>query len=239
MEDKYSVNEDMLCEIIPVEQGKLIITRKHMALQTPDGVLHPADLDAYGQYEPILGLMRLISCDADLSSDFTDEVRSVLRHALLGEHPLLSHLLSGYGDMNGWKKRILEVMAPITEEDFVRTLCLLRTSGLYRYEDTTYPFVCREELCAYLCQFISKEHAYQLSETVRKGLLYGAPDEYRYKWDEHYEQLRKLPVEMVNLFSRIMYLPSKFLCEMVVRYAIIAAKSLIENDNCVIVVRAK
>ena len=47
----------------------LIINQHYMALQTPDGVTLPADLDEYGQYQPILELMRLISCDADMSGN--------------------------------------------------------------------------------------------------------------------------------------------------------------------------
>ena len=46
-----------------------------MALETLDGVLHPADLDKYGQYQPILDLIRLISCNADMSCTVTEKRR--------------------------------------------------------------------------------------------------------------------------------------------------------------------
>ena len=45
---------EVIVEKIPVDEGTLIICRKYMALQTPDGVLHPADLDEYGIYQPVL-----------------------------------------------------------------------------------------------------------------------------------------------------------------------------------------
>lgn len=84
--------EDMVEKII-VDEGTLVISRHYMALETPDGVLHPADLDEYGQYQPILELMRLISRDADMSAKITGETQVILQQAFLGQHPLLSHPL--------------------------------------------------------------------------------------------------------------------------------------------------
>ena len=45
--------KDVIVEKIPVENGTLVISRRYMALQTADGVLHPADMDNYGRYLPI------------------------------------------------------------------------------------------------------------------------------------------------------------------------------------------
>lgn len=87
--------EDRIIERISVPEGTLIINRHYMALQTSDGVLHPADLDEYGQYQPIQELIRLISCRTDLSAEITEDARIILKQALLGEHPLLSHPLVG------------------------------------------------------------------------------------------------------------------------------------------------
>ena len=76
--------KDLIVERIPVADGTLIIQRKYMALQTPDGVLHPADMDEYGRYLPILELIRLLSYNADLSGEITEKTHEVLHQAFLG-----------------------------------------------------------------------------------------------------------------------------------------------------------
>lgn len=225
--------EDRIVERIGVPEGTLIINRHYMALQTPDGALHPADLDEYGQYQPILELIRLISCNADLAEEITEDTRSVLRQALVGEHPLLSYPLIGMQRENEVLLRILDVMNPQTQDDFDRTLCLINSEGLYSYETASYPFVCREELRDYLRQYINEEHVFGLSEAVRKGKFY-APEYNSHTWDYYREELILLPGDTVEQFSRIKYLPKKSILEHIIRYAIIAANSLIKNDGSVI-----
>ena len=225
--------EDRINERIGVPEGTLIINRHYMALQTPDGVLHPADLDEYGQYQPILELIRLISCNADLAVEITDDTRSVLRQALVGEHPLLSYPLVGTQRNKEDLLRILDIMNPETQADFVRTLCLIYSEGLFSPEAASYPFVCREELRDYLSQYINEDHVFGLSEAVRKGKLH-APEYNSYTWDYYREELALLPGDIIEQFSRIKYLPRKSISEYIVHYAIIAANSLIKNDGSVI-----
>ena len=225
--------EDRIIERIGVPEGTLIINRHYMALQTPDGVLHPADLDEYGQYQPILELIRLISCNADLAEEITEGTRSVLRQAFVGEHPLLSYPLVGTSREKEELLRIVDVMNPQTQEDFVRTLCLIYSEGLFSSETTSYPFVCREELRDYLCQYINEEYVFELSEAVRKGKLH-APEYNNHIWDYYREELMLLPSDIVEQLSIIKYLPRKSISEYIVRYTIIAANSLIKNDGSVI-----
>ena len=225
--------EDSIIERIGVPKGTLIINRHYMALQTPDGVLHPADLDEYGQYQPVLELIRLISCNADLAEEITDDTRSVLRRALVGERPLLSYPLVGTQRNKENLLRILDIMNPETQDDFVRTLCLIYSEGLYSPEAASYPFVCREELRDYLRQYINEEYVFELSEAVRKGKLH-APEYNSHIWDYYREELMLLPSEIVEQLSRIKYLPRKSISEYIVHYAIIAANSLIKNDGSVI-----
>ena len=163
---------DRIVEKIGVPEGTLIINRHYMALQTPDGILHPADLDEYGQYQPIQELIRLISCDADLTERITEDTRSALQQAFVGEYPLPSYLLAGMQRKKEDILRILDVMNPQKQDDFVRTLCLIYSEGLFSYETEFYPFVCREELCDYLKQYIDAGMALKFSEAVRKGLFY-------------------------------------------------------------------
>ena len=222
--------KDRIIERIGVPEGTLIINRHYIALQTPDGVLHPADLDAYGQYQPVLALIRLIHCDADLAEEITDDTRSVLRQALIGEHPLLSYPLVGAQGEREELLRILDVMNPLTQEDFVRTLCLIYSEGLFSPEDASYPFVCREELCDYLCQYINEDQVFGLSEAVRKGKLY-APQYNSHNWNYYREELMLLPGDTVVQFSRIKYLPRKSIARLIVRYAIIAVNGLIKNSQ--------
>ena len=85
--------KDVVVEQIPVADGTLVINHHYMALQTPDGVLHPADMDNYGIYLPIWELIQLLSYNADLSGEITEETHKVLHQAFLGQHSQLSHIL--------------------------------------------------------------------------------------------------------------------------------------------------
>ena len=219
--------KEVIVEKIDVEEGTLIICRRYMALQTPDGVLHPADMDDYGIYLPIWELIRLISHNADLSGEITEETRAVLKQAFLGEHPKLSHILYCKREDADRNEIFLKAIEPKTEDDYVRVFSLV--CGNLESEAVNWPFVCREELREYLCQFVNKDDAYRLSESVRMGKFYGLLKE-----DEHRkfkDVLALLPEDTVNLFSRIKYLPEKALMQRIIHYAIIAANSLIKNDN--------
>lgn len=228
-------DNELLCEEIAVDDGTLVINRNYMALRTPDGVLHPAGLDKYRQYQPIFELIQLISCNVDLETDITEEARHILFEAFAGEHPMLSYSLVGYGDKNGKKKAILEHIKPVTESDFIKVLCLNGTSGLDGEDIAKLPFASREELRKCLKQYMSAEEAYALSEAVRKGLLFGGPEGNRTKWIKYKEQLDLLPSDMTALFAKIKYLPSKTIYETIIRYAIIAAKSIAKNGDYVVI----
>lgn len=223
---------EVVVERIPVDEGTLVICRKYMALQTPDGVLHPADLDEYGRYQPILELIRLLSYNADLSSEITEETRKVLRQAFLGQHSQLSHILYCNREDADRNETFLKAIEPKTENDYVRVFSLV--CGNLESEAVNWPFVCREELREYLCQFVNKDDAYRLSESVRMGKLYGGM-EYDLLMEREYSKFKNvlalLPEDTVNLFARIRYLPEKALMQRIVHYAILAANSLIKNDN--------
>ena len=218
------MNNEIVAKI-EVPEGTLIINRHYMALQTPDGALHLADLDECGQYQPIQELIRLISCNADLSDEITDNTRAILKQALLGEHPLLSYPLIGAHAKKEDLARILDVMNPQTREDFSRTLCLIYSDGLFSFENTSYPFVCREELRDHLRQYLGEELAYELSEVVRKGLFFQNADEHRSAWDRYSAALALLPGEKIEMLKKIKYLPAKEVLEHIVHYATLAANS--------------
>lgn len=228
-------DNDLLCEEIAVDDGTLVINRNYMALRTPDGVLHPAGLDKYGQYQPIFELIQLISCNVDLRTDITEEARQILYEAFAGEHTMLSYSLVGYGDKNGKKKAILEHIKPVTESDFIKVLCLNGSSGLDGEDIAKLPFTSREELREYLRQYMSAGDAYALSEAVRKGLLFEGPERNRPKWIKYKKYIDLLPSDMPELFAKIKYLPSKVIYETIVRYAIIAAKSIAKNGEYVVI----
>jgi len=228
-------DKELICEEIPVEDGTLVINRNYMAIRTPDGVLHPAGLDKYRQYQPIFELIQLISCNVDLETDITEEARQILYEAFAGEHPALSGSLVGYGDKNGKKKAILEHISPVTERDFIKVLCLNGASGLDGEDIIKLPFTSREELREYLRQFMSAGDAYALSEVVRKGLLFEGPERNRPKWIKYKEQLDFLPKDIPELFAKIKYLPSKVIYEKIIHYAIIAAKSIAKNGEYVVI----
>ena len=218
-----------LVERIPVDEGILIISRQHMALQTSDDVLHPADMDEYGRYLPIWELIRLISYNADLSSEITNETHKVLQKAFLGEHSQLSHIFYCNKENADRNEAFLTSINPKTEDDYVRVFALI--CGGFEKEDVRCSFVCREELCEHLCQFMNKEEAYKLSEAVRKGKFYGGYSLREQEYHKYEETLTLLPKDTVSMFSRIKYLPEKALMQCVTHYAILAANSLIKNDN--------
>lgn len=222
--------KEVIVEKIDVEEGTLIICRRYMALQTPDGVLHPADMDDYGIYLPIWELIRLISHNADLSGEITEETRAVLKQAFLGQHSWLSHILYCKREDAGRNETFLKAIEPKTEDDYVRVFSLI--VGSFEGRDACCPFTCREELREYLCRYMNEEDAFSLSESVRKGKFYGLLKEQEHR--KFKDVLALLPEDTVSLFSRIKYLPEKALMQRIIHYAIIAANSLIRNNNEVI-----
>lgn len=216
--------EREIVERISVGDDTLVINRHYMAVETSDGMLHPADLDEYGQYQPILELIRMTSYNADMTNEITEETRAVLNQALLGQHPLLSHPLYCSIEDTDRNASILKVINPKTEEDYVRTLSLICSEGLFCSEEASYPFTNREELRDYLCEYMDARSAYTLSEVVRKGLLY----------DRSEESEALLLNNILRMFSRIKYLPKKAVIQKIVHYAILAANSLIKNGNEII-----
>ena len=223
--------KEVIVEKIDVEEGTLIISRRYMALQTSDGVLHPADMDNYEIYLPIWELIRLLSYNADLSGEITEETREVLQQAFLGQHSQLSHILYCNREDAKRNETFLKVLNPKTEDDYVRVYSLI--SGEFDEKDVNCPFTCREELREYLCQYMNKEEAYKLSEAVRKGRFYtGEPvHEQERDLNKYKDALALLPEDIVNVFSRIKYLPKKEPLQRIIHYAILAANSLIKNDN--------
>lgn len=222
--------KEVIVEKIDVEEGTLIICRRYMALQTPDGVLHPADMDDYGIYLPIWELIRLISHNADLSGEITEETRAVLKQAFLGQHSQLSHILYCKREDANRNETFLKVIEPKTADDYVRVFSLI--VGSFEGADACCPFTCREELREYLCRYMNEEDAFSLSESVRKGKFYGLLREQEHR--KFKDVLALLPEETVNLFARISYLPGKARMQRIIHYAIIAANSLIKNNNKII-----
>ena len=222
--------KDVIVEKIPVENGTLVISRRYMALQTADGVLHPADMDDYGRYLPIWELIRLISHNADLSGKITEETHEVLQQAFLGQHSQLSHILYCKREDANRNETFLKVIEPKTADDYVRVFSLI--VGSFEGADACCPFTCREELREYLCRYMNEEDAFSLSESVRKGKFYGLLKEQEHR--KFKDVLALLPEDTVSLFSRIKYLPEKALMQRIIHYAILAANSLIKNNNEVI-----
>ena len=222
--------KDVIVEKIPVENGTLVISRRYMALQTADGVLHPADMDDYGRYLPIWELIRLISHNADLSGKITEETHEVLQQAFLGQHSQLSHILYCKREDADRNETFLKVIEPKTEDDYVRVFSLI--VGSFEGADACCPFTCQEELREYLCRYMNEEDAFSLSESVRKGKFYGLLKEQEHR--KFKDVLALLPEDTVSLFSRIKYLPEKALMQRIIHYAILAANSLIKNNNEVI-----
>ena len=222
--------KEVIVEKIDVEEGTLIICRRYMALQTPDGVLHPADMDDYGIYLPIWELIRLISHNADLSGEITEKTHEVLHQAFLGQHSWLSHILYCKREDADRNETFLKAIEPKTEDDYVRVFSLI--VGSFEGADACCPFTCREELREYLCRYMNEEDAFSLSESVRKGKFYGLLKEQEHR--KFKDVLALLPEDTVSLFSRIKYLPEKARMQRIIYYAIVAANSLIKNNNEII-----
>lgn len=221
--------KEVIVEKIPVDEGTLIICRQYMALQTPDGVLHPADLDEYGTYQPVLELIRLLSYNADLSGEITEETREVLQQTFLGQHSQLSYILYCNREDADRNEAFLKELNPKTKDDYVRVLSLI--CGGFEKEDVQCPFVYREELREHLCQYMNKEEAYKFSEAVRKGKFYGGYSLREQEYHKYKDTLALLPKDTVSMFSRIKHLPEKALMQRIIHYAILAANSLIKNNN--------
>ena len=219
--------KEVIAEKIDVEEGTFIICRRYKALQTSDGVLHPADMDEYGRYLPIWELIRLISYNADLSGEIAEKTHEVLQQAFLGQHSQLSHILYCKREDADKNKTFLKAIEPKTEDDYVRVFSLI--VGSFEGADACCPFTCREELREYLCRYMNEEDAFSLSESVRKGKFYGLLKEQEHR--KFKDVLALLPEDTVSLFSRIKYLPEKALMQRIIHYAILAANSLIKNDN--------
>ena len=219
--------KEVIVEKIDVEEGTLIICRKYMALQTSDGVLHPADMDDYGIYLPIWELIRLLSYNTDLSGEITEETHEVLHQAFLGQHSQLSHILYCKREDADRNETFLKAIEPKTEDDYVRVFSLI--VGSFEGEDACCPFTCREELQECLCRYMNEEDAFLLSESVRKGKFYGLLKEQEHR--KFKDVLALLPEDTVSLFSRIKYLPEKARMQRIIYYAIVAANSLIKNNN--------
>lgn len=221
--------KEVIVERIEVAEGTLMICRRYMALQTPDGVLHPANMDEYGRFLPIWELIRLISYNADLSGEITEQTHEVLRQAFLGQHPRLSHILYCNKEDADRNETFLKDKNPTTKDDYVRVLSLI--CGRLEKEDANCPFVCRDDLREYLGQFMNEEEAYMLSEAVRRGWFYGGHSLKEWEHHKYKDILALLPEDIVNMFSRIKYLPEKALMQRIIHYAILAANSLIKNNN--------
>ena len=78
---------------------------------------------------------------------------------------------------------------------------------------------------------MNKEEAYKLSEAVRKGKFYGGYSLREQEYHKYEDTLALLPKDTVSTFSRIKHLPEKALMQCIIHYAILAANSLIKNDN--------
>ena len=206
--------KEVIAEKIDVEEGTFIICRRYMALQTSDGVLHPADMDEYGGYLPIWELIRLISYNADLSGEIAEKTHEVLQQAFLGQHSQLSHILYCKGEDAGRNETFLKAIEPKTEDDYVRVFSLI--VGSFEGADACCPFTCREELREYLCLYMNEEDAFSLSESVRKGKFYGLLKEQEHR--KFKDVLALLPEDTVNLFERIKYLPEKALMQRIIHF---------------------
>jgi hypothetical protein len=167
-----------------------------------------------------------------LSGEITEKTHEVLHQAFLGQHSRLSHILYCKREDADRNETFLKAIEPKTENDYVRMFSLVCANQ--GSEAASWPFVCREELREHLCQFINEDDAYRLSESVRMGKLYCGM-EYNLRREREYAKFKNvlalLPEDTVNLLARISYLPEKALAQRIVHYAILAANSLIKNDN--------
>lgn len=220
-----------LIEGIALEGCTLAISRHSITLQTSGGAEQPADMAVYGAYQPIQKLMQLIPCDICVSDELAEETHSILRQAFLGKHPLLSDILYCFAEDADRNREILIATNPKTESDYVRTLSLINGRFLFRPNEAVCPFSCREELKDYLCDYVDDKTAYAISEAVRKGLFFSGAEKNWNKWDTYKDKLSLMPNNLLELFTKIVYLPSKAITEYIVHYAILAANSLISNGQ--------
>ena len=157
--------------------------------------------------------------------------------ALLGKHECLScPLIKHCKDVNRTTK-ILNVIRPTNEDDFTRALCFIYADGPFDEDAFDYCFSCREDLREYLGKFMDDDHAYNLSEVVRKGELCNSSVMCPDMKELYKDQLALLPQSVVDGFSKTMYLPKKSVVRYIMRYAIGAANSLDKNNNCIITYR--
>jgi hypothetical protein len=87
------------------------------------------------------------------------------------------------------------------------------------------------QLREHLCQYMNEEDAYKLSEAVRRGWFYGGHSLREHEDHKYKDILALLSEDIVRMFSRIEYLPEKALMQRIIHYAILAANSLIKNNN--------
>ena len=172
--------------------------------------------------------MQLIPCDICVSDELTEETHSILQQAFLGEHPLLSDILYCFAEDVDRNREILIATDPKTESDYVRTLSLINGRFLSDANEAVCPFSCREELMDYLCDYVDDKTAYAISEAVRKGLFFSGAEK---NWDTYKDKLSLIPNNLLELFTKIVYLPSKAITEYIVHYAILAANSLMSNGQ--------
>jgi hypothetical protein len=83
----------------------------------------------------------------------------------------------------------------------------------------------------YLCGYVDERTAYELSEAVRKGLFFSGAEENWNKWETYKDKLSLVPNNLLELFTKIVYLPSRAITEYIVHYAILASNSLIGNGQ--------
>ena len=228
-----------LIERIALEGCTLVISRHRKALQTSGGAEQPADMAVYGAYQPIQKLMQLIPNNICVSDELAEETHSILRQAFWGEHPLLSDILYCFAEDADRNREILIATNPKTESDYVRTLSLINGRFLSDANEAVCPFSCREELMDYLCGYVDERTAYELSEAVRKGLFFSGAEENWNKWETYKDKLSLVPNNLLELFTKIVYLPSRAITKYIVHYAILASNSLITKptelplNNCI------
>ena len=137
----------------------------------------------------------MLSCNADLSGEITEQTHKVLRQAFLGQHPRLSHILYCNKEDADRNETFLKDNNPTTKDDYVRVFSLI--CGRFEKEDANCPFVCREELREHLCQYMNEEDAYKLSEAVRRGWFYGGHSLREQEYHEYQDILALLPEDIV------------------------------------------
>lgn len=228
-----------LIERIALDGCTLVISRHSITLQASGGAEQTADMAVYGAYQPIQKLMQLMPYNICVSDELTEETHSILQQAFLGEHPLLSDILYCFAEDADRNREILIATNPKTESDYVCTLSLINGRFISDANEAVCPFSCREELMDYLCGYVDERMAYELSEAVRKGLFFSGAEENWNKWETYKDKLSLVPNNLLELFTKIVYLPSRAITEYIVHYAILASNSLITKptelplNNCI------